>query len=81
MGTISHIDTNSQQVEETLKNRLEDAASIDGLILLSVHKSGMITMDLEGAFSPDPDDLAKLLGYLEQIKYDLYSIATECDDE
>ena len=77
MGDVRHIDANTQEVEETLRLRHNDSSEIDGLILISVYKNGHVTTDISGALSPDPDDLAKLLGRLDLAGKDLYAIATD----
>jgi len=77
MGDVRMIDPLSEEVNECLQERCRESADIDGLVMLTVYKSGRVTCDIKGAFSPDPDDLAKLLGYLDMTAKDLYSIATE----
>lgn len=84
MGDITQIDAIADEVLQTLTERLEDARAgkIDGFIMVSVYKkSGAILPDLKGEFSPEPDDLAALLGHLDMLGKDLYRIATEDDYE
>lgn len=84
MAKVTQIDAIADEVLQTLSERLEDAreGKIDGFIMLSVYKkSGAIIPDLKGEFSPDPDDLAALLGHLDMMGKDLYRIATTDDEE
>ena len=77
MGDLIELEPADKGIQEKLKERLQDAQSgeLDGLVMISVYKTGRVT--LEGAFSPDPDDLAKIIGYLNLTILDLYAIATE----
>ena len=79
MGDLIELEPADKGIQEKLKERLQDAQSgeLDGLVMISVYKTGRVTTTLEGAFSPDPDDLAKIIGYLNLTILDLYAIATE----
>jgi hypothetical protein len=83
MGDLRQIDPLSNEVLQELKQRLEDAqkGEIDGLIMISVYKSGAMAPAIKGAFSPDVDDYTKLMGMLWNMGLDLRDIVNQEDDD
>lgn len=82
MGDVSHFDINAQNVEKVLKHRHEEAqaGTIDGIIIISIRPDCSVVADVEGGFSSDPEDLAKVLGNLDMASKYVYKLATEGEE-